>query len=397
MKKIAYFDTFSGISGDMILGAMVDAWLPLSHLKHTVRKLLPKGIHLRSRKVKRGHLAATKVDVLLSPPISRKPNNINSILTLIAKSALSPSIKQKSSLIFNRLAEAEGRAHGSSPEEVSFDELGGFDTIVDIVGAVAGLEYLEIDEVRASALNLGEGFIRMNHGQFPIPGPVTLHLLKNIPIYSNGIRRELTTPTGAAIISTLSVSFGSLPLFKPEIIGMGAGEAIIDESPNVLRLIIGLEDKPFLQDEVYQIETHIDDLNPQVYELLVENLLHDGALDVSLTPIIMKKGRPAILLTLLSPLEELSSLSERVFRETTTLGLRIQKVARSLLSRKEGRFQSSFGSIRIKSTIRGGRPKVSPEYEDCKRIAQTHKKPIRDILNQIETELSLTFKVEKSR
>jgi uncharacterized protein (TIGR00299 family) protein len=387
MKKIAFFDTFSGISGDMILGAMVDAKLPLHFLKQTVKKLLPEGVELRSRRVKRGHLAATKVDVILSPSKRKKPDRLRDILSLIKQSSLSSATKVKSSQIFDRLAEAEGKVHGTTPDKVTFDELGGLDTIVDVVGAVAGLEYLSIDEVRASCINLGEGFVQMSHGRFPVPAPVTLQLLKNIPVYSTGIRQELTTPTGAAILSTLSRSFGSLPLFKPEIIGMGAGDRVIDESPNLLRLIIGTEETTFLQDQIYQIETHIDDMNPQIYECLIENLLQEGALDVSLTPIIMKKGRPAILLTLLSPLEKLSTISDLVFHETTTLGLRIQKVNRKLLRREEGHFLSSFGAIRIKSSVRGGKKLFRPEYEDCKKLARQLKKPLREILSQIEYEM----------
>lgn len=391
MKKIAYFDCFSGISGDMILGAMVDAGLPLPFLNKMVIALIPKGIKLRSRKVKRGHLAATKIDVLISSPSRQRLNSYRSITALIQKSRLPLSIKDKSILIFRRLAECEGKVHGTAPEKVSFDELGGFDTVVDIVGAVAGLEYFEIDEIHASPLNVGEGLIQMDHGKFPAPGPVTGHLLKNIPIYSNGIKKELTTPTGAAILSTLAVSFGSLPLFKTEKIGMGAGDFLIEESPNLLRLMIGVQNEPFLQDQIYQIETHIDDLNPQIYETVLDKILQEGALDVSLTPIIMKKGRPAILLTVLSPLERLTPLSELIFKETSTLGLRIETINRQLLKREEGRFKSSFGWIGIKKSFIGNEVKITPEYDDCKAIASEKKKPLRSILKQVEAEIHFTL------
>lgn len=395
MKRIAYFDCFSGISGDMILGAMVDAGLPLSFLNKTLHGLIPEGVKLRSRKVKRGHLAAIKVDVLLSSPFRPRLSDYRSILKLIRKSKLSLSTKNKSSRIFERLAESEGKAHGSSPERVSFEELGGMDTIVDIVGAVAGLEYLKIDEIHASALNVGEGFIPIHHGRFSAPGPVTGHLLKNIPIYSNGIKKELTTPTGAAIISTLSTSFGSIPLFIPQEFGMGAGDFIIEETPNLLRLMIGERNGPIFQDEIYQIETHIDDLNPQIYETILENLLQEGALDVTLTPIIMKKGRPAILLTLLSSPERLTPLSELIFKETSSLGLRIQKINRFLLKRIEEDFKSSFGWIKVKKSYIGNEVKMTPEYEDCKAVAKKRKKPLRDILKQVEAEILSALSQEK--
>lgn len=391
MKRVAYFDCFSGISGDMILGAMVDAGLPLPFLNKTILSLFPKGVKLRSRKVRRGNLSATKVDVVISSPTRIRLKNYRSISVFLQKSSLSLSVQEKSGMIFKRLAECEGKAHGTSLEKVTFHELGGFDTVVDVVGAVAGLEYLKIDELYASPVNVGEGIIQMEHGIFSAPGPVTGHLLKNIPIYSNGIKKELTTPTGAAILSTLATAFGSLPLFSPEKIGMGAGDFLIEESPNILRLMIGVQNEPFLQDQIYQIETHIDDLNPQIYETILDKILEEGGLDVSLTPIIMKKGRPAILLTVLSPLERLNSLSELIFRETSTLGIRIQKINRQLLKREESRFSSSFGLIGIKKSFVGKEIKITPEYDDCKAIAKKFKIPLRNFLKRVEAEIHLSL------
>ncbi len=388
MKTIAYFDCFSGISGDMILGAMVDAGLPLSFLNQTVHSLIPGGVKLRARKVKRGHLQGTKVDVILSTSPALRLKNLTSILGFIGKGRLSPSLKTKSQAIFQRLAEGEGKSHGLNPESVSFEELGGIDTIVDIVGAVAGFEWLEIDEVHSSAINVGEGFVQTHHGKFPVPGPVTVHLLKNIPIYSNGIKKELTTPTGAAILSTLASSFGSIPLLKLQKTGLGAGDFLIEETPNLLRLLIGEQEDQFLHDQIYQIETHIDDLNPQIYETLIEHLLQDGALDVTLTPIIMKKGRPAILLTVLASLEPLNKITERVFKETTSLGFRIQIINRLLVKRKEERFKTSRGWVRVKKSFLGKGLRVVPEYEDCKLIAEKQKEPLKDVLKQIEAEIS---------
>ena len=380
----------------MILGAMVDAGLPLAFLNRTIIDIIPKGVTLKAKRVKRHHLAATKVDVLLTTSPRQKLKDYPAIRSLIQNCALSPYIKQKSSQIFEKLADCEGKVHGTVPNRVTFEELGGFDTIVDIVGAVAAIEFFGIDEVRASALNVGEGLIQMDHGTLPVPGPVTGHLLKNIPIYSNGVKRELTTPTGAAILSTLSVSFGSIPLFNPVKIGMGAGDYLINEFPNLLRLIIGNQDEPFLQDQVYQIETHIDDLNPQIYESLMENLFQAGALDVALIPIIMKKSRPAILLKVLSPLNSLNFLSEMILKETTSLGLRIEKITRRLLRRENERFHSSLGRINVKKSFVGNEVYVTPEYEDCKLIAKKKNKPLRKILKQIEAEIQLTLNKKSS-
>jgi pyridinium-3,5-bisthiocarboxylic acid mononucleotide nickel chelatase len=396
MKKIAYFDCFSGISGDMILGAMVDAGLPLAFLNRTIIDIIPKGVTLKAKSVKRHHLAATKVDVLLTTSPRQKLKDYPAIRSLIQNCGLSSYIKQKSSQIFEKLADCEGKVHGTVPNRVTFEELGGFDTVVDIVGAVAAIEFFGIDEVRASALNVGEGLIQMDHGTLPVPGPVTSHLLKNIPVYSNGVKRELTTPTGAAILSTLSVSFGSIPLFNPVKIGMGAGDYLINEFPNLLRLIIGNQDEPFLQDQVYQIETHIDDLNPQVYESLMENLFQAGALDVALIPIIMKKSRPAILLKVLSPLNTLNLLSEMILKETTSLGLRIEKITRRLLRRENERFHSSLGRINVKKSFVGNEVYITPEYEDCKIIAKKNNKPLRKVLKQIEAEIQLTLNKKSS-
>jgi hypothetical protein len=373
----------------MLLGSLVDAGLPVGRLNRLIRDLLPGRARLKSRRVKRGHLAATKIDVILAGT-ERKIKNIRSIYRLIESGGLPEPVRQKSRAIFRKLAECEAIAHGSAPDEVSFDELGGIDTIVDIVGSVAGLEYLGIEEIHASAVNVGEGWHRSGHGNLPVPGPVTSLLLKDVPIYSNGIRRELTTPTGAAILSTLSKSFGSIPLFRPASTGLGAGDFIIPESPNVLRLLIGVRDDGFLQDEIFQIETHLDDLNPQIYEPLMEILFENGALDVSLTAILMKKGRPATGLTVLSPPESVSLLTETILRETTSLGVRIQRTLRRILKRENGTFQSSFGPVRIKNSFLGRESRSSVEFEDCKRLAKKSGIPVRDVLRRIEAEITLS-------
>jgi uncharacterized protein (TIGR00299 family) protein len=289
---IAYFDCFSGISGDMTLGALVDAGMPIEVLRSELAKLNLPGYTLSSEKVRRSGLAATKIHVVLDEKI-QPARHLSDIERIINGSSLSPSVKHKGLTIFRRLAEIEATVHGTTPDKVHFHEVGAVDALVDIVGSVIGLEHLGITEIIGSPLNVGSGTVHTAHGKLPVPAPATVELLKGIPLYSSSITFELTTPTGAAIISTLASSFGPLPQMKVNRIAYGAGNKDIPGQPNVLRLMLGTADAPYAEDRSLIIETNIDDMDPRIYGHLIEQLMERGAQDAFLTPIIMKKGRPA--------------------------------------------------------------------------------------------------------
>ena len=379
---LAYFDCFSGISGDMALGALVDAGLPLEDLRAELAKLGLSGYSLGSRKVLRSGLSATKVDVILDAK-EQPARRLADIRRIIDGSALGPSAKRKSLDIFTRLAMAEAMVHGTTPEEVHFHEVGAVDAIVDIVGAVVGLELLGINEVIASPVNVGSGSVHTAHGRLPVPAPATAELLKGIPLYASSISFELTTPTGAAIISTLASSFGPLPQLTVRRTAYGAGGRDLPHTPNVLRLFVGEYASPYGEDRAVLIETSIDDLNPQIYGHLIERLLETGALDAYLAPIVMKKGRPGVLLSVLAGKEKADELLDILFRETTTIGVRIQEVGRKKLSRELLDVRTPYGTVRVKVSRRGDEVlTVTPEYEDCKRLAREHRVPIRSVMQE---------------
>lgn len=388
--RIAYFDCFSGISGDMILGAMVDAGIPLNRLRRELSKLNLKGYRLKEGKVKRGGIRATKVDVVVKKGSGIRDQGSEGktwrdIKKIIKTSSLSQEIKQKGLKIMRRLFEAEGKVHGESPEKVHLHELGAIDCIVDVFGAIIGMDILGLEKIYSSPLNLGSGFVKTEHGDLPIPAPATAEILKGNPTYSTGIPFELTTPTGAAIITTISDDFIPLPLFKIGKIGHGAGSKDIKSHPNVLRLFIGKRGHNYDRDEVIVIETNIDDMNPQVYEYLIERLFEKGALDVYITPIMMKKNRPAHLLTILAEKEKIDALMDILFMETTTFGIRMHSTFRNKLSREMRKVKTEYGNIRVKVGRRGNDIiKTTPEYEDCKEIARKKGLPLIDLLDEVK-------------
>ena len=377
---LAYFDSFSGISGDMTLGALVDAGLPIEVLRSELAKLNLPGYEITSEKVKRSGLAATKVHVVLDKK-EQPARHLSDIQKIINKSSLPPAIKQKSLSIFQRLAEVEAKVHGTTPDKVHFHEVGAVDAIVDIVGSVIGLEHLGITEIIGSPLNVGSGTVHTAHGKLPVPAPATAELLKNIPLYSSSITFELTTPTGAAIISTVAASFGPLPQMKISRIAYGAGNKDLPGQPNVLRLMIGEPVSAYDEDTSIVIESNIDDMNPQIYAHLIETLMARGAHDVYLTPIIMKKGRPAILLSVLTDKTKSTEMLETIFRETTSIGVRIQEVGRKKLDREVREVETVYGPVRIKISTRGGEAMtVTPEFDDCRRIAEERKVPLKEVM-----------------
>ena len=379
---LAYFDCFSGISGDMTLGALVDAGLPIDALRSELAKLNLPGYTLSSETVRRSGLAATKVHVVLDEK-KQPARHLSDIEAIINGSSLSPAVKQKSLKIFQRLAEVEAKVHGTTPDRVHFHEVGAVDAIVDIVGSVIGLEHLGITEIIGSPVNVGSGTVHTAHGKLPVPAPATAELLRNIPLYSSSITMELTTPTGAAIISTLAASFGPLPQMAVSRIAYGAGGKDIPGQPNVLRLMIGEPVSAYEEDTSIIIESNIDDMNPQIYSHLIDTLMARGAHDVYLTPIIMKKGRPAILLSVLTDKAKSTEILDTIFRETTSIGVRIHEVGRMKLSREVRTVETPYGKIRMKISKRGDEiMTVTPEYEDCKRLAEEKQVPLKTVMDE---------------
>ncbi len=386
---LAYFDCFSGISGDMTLGALVDAGVSIETLRSELSKINLPGYTITAEKVMRSGIAATKVNVDLDE--KKQPvRHLSDIRKIIDNSLLSPAVKQKSVRIFERLAEAEATVHGTAPENVHFHEVGAVDAIVDIVGSVIGLDLLGITELSGSSINLGSGTIRSAHGTLPVPSPAASELLKGVPVYSSAILFELTTPTGAAIISTLSSSFGPLLRMKINRIAYGAGNKDFPEQPNVLRLFIGEPVAAYEEDSSVVIETNIDDMNPQAYDYIIEKLIKQGAQDVYLTPIIMKKGRPAILLSVLTDKTKSETVLDTIFRETTSIGVRIQEVGRKKLSREIREVETVYGTVHVKISKRGDEVlTVTPEDEDSRKIAEETQVPLKTVMEEAKKQTKL--------
>lgn len=393
-KKTAYFDCFAGISGDMCLGALVDAGVRLSDIEKELKRLPIKNYSLKSRKVLRNGISATKVDVIIKAEGKRqktKGKKWKDIEKIIKTSQLSEKIKQKGLQIFKKLFEAEARVHGEPFDKVHLHELGGIDCLVDIFGALIGLDILGIEKIYVSSINLGSGSVKTEHGILPVPAPATAELLKGYPVYSSEIPFELTTPTGAAIISGINADPYSLSKITIEKIGYGAGNKDIVNMSNTLRILIGKKANAGGSEEfVTVIETNIDDMNPQFYEHVMERLLKAGALDVFLENIIMKKGRPAVKLTVISEEGNIDKLSSILFQETTTIGLRFYKAHRKTLDREIKKIKTKYGDMRIKvSTSKDNIVNISPEYEDLKAIAKKTKIPIKKIAEEI-SKLAIT-------
>jgi uncharacterized protein (TIGR00299 family) protein len=379
-----HFDCFSGISGDMTLGALIDVGVPFADLVQELKKLRISGFQLRKRRLRRGAIHATKVDVQIRAGL-RAPLSLKRIHSILSASRLSRQVKQQSRLVFDRLAEAEGQAHHVAKAHVHFHEVSVLDSFVDIVGSLISCEVLGVSRVTASPVNVGTGTLQAAHGILPAPGPAVAILSKGIPIYSAGPARELTTPTGIALLRTLTTEFGPMPLLTPSAIGYGAGDADPEGWPNVLRVFLstlsirqGRE-----HDKVMQIETNLDDLNPQTYEHITERLFREGALDVTLTPVIMKRGRPGIVLTGLVRPDGVNALLDVLFEETTALGVRVREVDRQILPRRFATVNVKGGTVRIKiAGVDLASTKAAPEYLDCKRIAERTGRPVKAVLEE---------------
>ena len=379
----------------MTLGALVDAGLPLKDLARALKTVPVEGYRLRSARVRRGSLHATKVDVVIHQGF-RTPFSLLRIHRVIAASRIPSSVKERSRAVFERLAEAEGLAHRVNPSEVRFHEVGVIDSFVDVIGSLLGCHLLGIHRITASPVNLGSGMIESAHGTLPAPGPAVTAMAHGVPVYSAGPARELTTPTGMALLRTLAEEFSPLPLLRPSTVGYGAGGADTGTWPNVLRVFVGesasVDGAEW--DSIVEIETNLDDLHPHTYETVIERLFAAGALDVTLTPVIMKRGRPGIVLAALAPPAKMHAVADVMLQDTSTLGLRMQQLSRRILPRRIEEVQTAHGTVKMKVAELGqGRIKAAPEYADCKRIALQSGRPVRDIME----EASLAYRLRERK
>lgn len=382
--KIAYLDCFSGVSGDMLLGAIVDAGIPLKEIEILLMNLPVKGYKLEAKKVRRANIEATKVTVRITDEkVVRRWKEIEHI---ISKSDLPQEIKEKGLRIFKGIFEAEGKVHGETYEQVHLHELGAIDCLVDVFGTLIGLYLLGIEKVYSSSINLGSGTIKTEHGIMPVPSPAVVELLKGRPVYSSGPSFELTTPTGAAILREIVNDFGPMPPMRIIEKGYGAGERDFEGFPNVLRIIIGDKEEDDTTGEITVIETNIDDMNPQIYEYLFERLFEVGARDVFLTQVIMKKGRPGTILTVLCDEGKRDEIADVLFRETTTLGIRFYKTSRVTLHRDFRTGHYGDEKVKVKVASYRGKERSSPEYEDCKEIAKKKGIPLIDVMRGVRDE-----------
>lgn len=390
--KAIYLDCFSGISGNMLLGALIDAGVPEDKLRAELAKLPIDGYELVIDRVVKAGISAVYVDVQLDHHHHdhndeydhhhhhHEHRHLPDIIDIIDNSSLDVKVKETSKKVFRRLAEAEAKVHGTTINQVHFHEVGAVDTIIDIVGTIWSLDFLGIEQVYTSKIHTGFGFIKCSHGIMPIPAPATAELLKGIPYYEGSVERELVTPTGAAIIATLGLGYGSMPPnFRSTKIAYGAGTWDLD-MPNVIRLHIGDIVEKAVQTELIVVEANIDDLNPQVYEYAMDMLLKIGACDVWLTPIVMKKSRPATLISVLINRQDLDKVCSILFSETSTIGVRYYPVERKVAQREFETINSPWGTVQVKvSSYDSKICSISPEYNDCRRLAEEYFVPLKKV------------------
>lgn len=374
----------------MCLGAVIDAGVSMDDIRMELMKLPLEGYTLSKRRVRRSNLSATKVDVIVSPSpgknsqtaIASDARKWSDIEEIIRTSLLSEDLKRKGHRIFKNLFRAEAKVHGTTMGKVHLHELGAVDCLVDVFGTLIALDLLGVEAVYSSPVNLGGGTVQTNHGILPVPAPATAELLRGIPVYSSGIPFELTTPTGAALLTSLSPAF-EVPNFVPESMGMGAGNREIAGTPNVLRMWIGQKsDEERVGEMVTLIETNIDDMSPQVYEHVMNELFRKGALDVYATQILMKKSRPATKLSVLCRRSERDGLIRTVLRETTSIGVRYCEMPRIILKRRSVQVVTRYGKVRIKISGEGIEKKFMPEYEDCRKISREQGVPLLRVIEE---------------
>ena len=393
--KTAYLDCFSGISGDMTLGALVDAGCPLELLRSKLQGLSVPGWEITADKVWKNGMAATHVRVHTEH--TKTHRSLAAIREILERSDLAPVVKQRADAIFTKLGEAEAAVHDVPLGKVHFHEVGAVDAIVDIVGACIGFTELGIESFSCSALNVGGGTAKMAHGILPVPAPATARLLIGKPTYSNGVEKELVTPTGAAIVATVCEFFGPQPAMRVSAIGYGAGNADLEVQPNVLRIMVGEVSGPAIEGHggtIRLLEANIDDMNPQIFGYLLEKALGAGALDVFATPIHMKKSRPGMLVSILCKPEDEPKFRAMLFAETTTLGVRSQLLDRYALPREHVTVATRFGAVRVKVSHADGRIQhASPEFEDCRKLAEDENVPLQEVMEQA----LLSFEQQRKR
>lgn len=402
-KRILYYDCFAGISGDMNLGALVDVGVPESYLRAELKKLNIEGYELGVRRDGKLGIHGTRVDVEVQESAGhdhhhsenehhhrteQEHRTYKDIVRLIDDCGLPPSVKEKSVAIFSKVAEAEGKVHNVDVSDVHFHEVGAIDSIIDIVGAAICLDYLKPDQIIASSVELGGGFVRCAHGRLPVPAPATAEILTGVPVKSDAVPFEATTPTGAAILAACVDVYTDRKQFVVERVGYGVGHRDA-EIPNVLRVFLAgsKDDENEVNDFI--LECNIDDMNPEIYGYLAEKFFSNGAADVYFTPIIMKKSRPGTKLSVLCNADIADRLSEMILRETTTFGLRRVALEKTSLEREIKTVSTSFGDVRIKTGFLSGEPiKSKPEYEDCRRIAEERRLSLLDVYTLLSREIS---------
>jgi len=389
--RTAYFDAFSGLSGDMIAGAMLDAGADFDALKSVVDALQLRGCRLSTRRKSVSGIEALKFEVEVLEP--QPERHLRDIRAIIEGAAIAPKVASDAIRVFELLADAEAKVHHTTPEQVHFHEVGAVDSIVDIVAAAWGFDELNLSDVLVSALPMGTGFAKSRHGVIPVPAPATAELLAGFPVRLNDGSSEMVTPTGAAVLKAFARPAAGLLQFEIERIGYGAGSKDFADRPNVLRLLLGRRRDAFEADEMLEIAANIDDLNPQVYDHACERLFAAGARDVTITATIMKKGRPGVILSVLAEPALREQLAAIIFAETSTIGIRFHLVSRLKLPRRTLAVETRFGAIQVKVSGTGSAPfTIAPEYDDCHRAALAHHVPLKLVMDEARNAASQAVK-----
>ena len=376
---LAYLDCFSGVSGDMFVGALLDVGLPFSELEKALHSLPLEGYHLETRREERNHLFGTRFIVNVDKAQTAH-RGLGDIRKIIQAGDLPREVKDRSVRIFESLAREEAAIHQCPLEEIHFHEVGAVDSILDIVGTVFGIRSLGIRTLHASALPLGSGFVDTQHGRIPVPAPATLALLKGLPVYGSGLPYEMVTPTGAALVKGLAVSFGTLPPMVVDRVGYGVGSRNLSDRPNLLRLVLGRDQSGEHLETVLILEANLDDTNPEWLGFMMDRLFQAGALDVFFSAVQMKKNRPGTAVQVIARPETKDLLTEVLFSESTTLGVRLRFAERKVLERSAAEIDSPWGKLQVKKVRRpDGSDMLLPEFEACRRVAESHRVPLMDV------------------